>query len=462
MAVTSSPPPSPPAARPDPLQLLRSRNYVVLLLFGAVVGVPVAAVAYFFMKLITEAQQYLFTTLPTDMGFHSEPTWWPLPLLALCGLAVGLSIRYLPGTGGHRPAEGFKPSGPVAAVELPGIVVAALATLCLGAVLGPEAPLVAIGSGMGVLAVHLVKRDAPAMASVVVGAAGSFAAIATILGSPIAGAFLLMEAAGIGGAAMVVAMVPGLLAAGVGSLIFVGLDNLTGFGTFTLAVPNLPRFGSPTGGEFGWAVVIGLAAAITGLFIRRLALLLQPLIERRMVLLTPAAGLVVAGLAIAFAEGTGRSSSQVLFSGETALSPLVQQAATWTVGALLLLVLCKGLAFAVSLGGFRGGPTFPALFIGAAGGIALSHSAGLPMVAGAAMGVGALAAVMLGLPFTSVLIASLLFQPDEIALMPLVIVAVVVAYVASAHLAPAPGPATPSQEPPPVEPPAVAEPAART
>ena len=51
--------------------------------------------------------------------------------------------------------------------------------------LGPEAPLIAIGSGLGVLAVHLVKRDAPAQASAVIGAAGSFAAISTLLGSPL-------------------------------------------------------------------------------------------------------------------------------------------------------------------------------------------------------------------------------------------------------------------------------------
>ena len=43
----------------------------------------------------------------------------------------------------------------------PGIVIAAFATLSLGVVLGPEAPLIAIGSGLGVLAVHLIKRDAP-------------------------------------------------------------------------------------------------------------------------------------------------------------------------------------------------------------------------------------------------------------------------------------------------------------
>jgi hypothetical protein len=54
------------------------------------------------------------------------------------------------------------------------------------------------------------------------------------------GAFLLMEVAGIGGATLGIVMMPGLLAAGIGSLIFIGLDDLTGFGTFSLAVPNIP------------------------------------------------------------------------------------------------------------------------------------------------------------------------------------------------------------------------------
>jgi hypothetical protein len=64
----------------------------------------VSAVAYFFLKGVAEAQHYLFTTLPGDLGFDSAPMWWPIPLLAVCGMVVGLTIRYLPGTGGHEPA----------------------------------------------------------------------------------------------------------------------------------------------------------------------------------------------------------------------------------------------------------------------------------------------------------------------------------------------------------------------
>ena len=91
-------------------------------------------------------------------------------------------------------------------------MLASLATLSLGVVLGPEAPLIAIGGGLRVLAVRLLKRDAPARTSTVVAAAGSFAAISTLLGSPLLGAFLLMEASGLGGAMLELVLVPGLLA----------------------------------------------------------------------------------------------------------------------------------------------------------------------------------------------------------------------------------------------------------
>ena len=231
------------------------------------------------------------------------------------------------------------------------------------------------------------------------------------------------------------------MAAGVGSLIFIGLGAWTGLGTFSLAIPHLPHFGTPDLAEFGWALVIGLAAAVLGSGIRRLALFLRPRVEQRMVLVTPVAGLAVAGLAIAFAAGTGKGSSEVLFSGQTALGPLMGHSASYTAGALVLLVACKGLAYGASLSGFRGGPVFPSMFLGAAGGIALSHLPGLPMVAGAAMGIGAMCAVMLRLPLTAVLLATLLLASDGLAVMPLVIVAVVVAYVISARLMASPKPA---------------------
>jgi len=104
----------------DPLALLRSKSYLALLVLAAIIGVPVSAAAYFFLALVSKLQTWIFTDLPKDVGFHSEPLWWPIPPLVLAGLLVALTIRYLPGKGGHSPADGFKVGeGPPAPAELP-------------------------------------------------------------------------------------------------------------------------------------------------------------------------------------------------------------------------------------------------------------------------------------------------------------------------------------------------------
>jgi H+/Cl- antiporter ClcA len=414
---------------------LRSPAYLRLLIFAAVlIGVPVSAVAYGFLLLVNRLQHWTFSSLPRGLGFHAEPTWWPLPVLVLAGLLVAIAIKFLPGRGGHSPAEGFGMHPAPLPRQLPGVILAALAGLSLGVVLGPEAPLIAMGGGLGLLTAKLVKRDMPQQALVVISAAGSFAAISALFGNPLASAFLLMEAVGVGGAALELVLLPGILAAGIGALIFLGLGHWSGFGELSLSIPHLPHVGPPTAGEFGWAIVIGLAAAVLGGAIRRLGQLVRPLVEPRVLAAGPIAGLAVGGLAVLFVAVTGRSSSDVLFSGQNELPKLISGAAAWTVGPLLLLLACKGLAYGISLGSFRGGPIFPSLYLGAVGGIALSHLPGLSTIPAMAMGMAALAAVMLGLPLSSTLIVSLLLSADGLAVIPLVIVAAVTAYVAAARL----------------------------
>ena len=128
---------------------------------------------------------------------------------------------------------------------------------------------------------RLAARDAPDTARAVIAGAGSFAAISSLLGSPLLGAFLLLEASGLGGGMVGVVLVPGLLSAGIGTLIFIGLDSLTGLGTLSLAIPDLPEFGRPTGAMFGWSIVFGLAAPFLGRGIQSLALLIRPHVDPR-------------------------------------------------------------------------------------------------------------------------------------------------------------------------------------
>jgi H+/Cl- antiporter ClcA len=455
-SATSTAPAEPGPAPADPGAPLRNPAYIRLLILAALLGVPISAAAYGFLALVSYLQKELFTHLPHGLGFATAPAWWPLPVLLVGGVLAGLAIRYLPGGGGPSPAGGFAVHNPPTAVQLPGVLLAALATLAFGAVLGPEAPLIAMGGGLALLATKLArKHKLPPQGLKVVGATGSFAAVSTLLGSPIAGAFLLMEASGLGGATMGLVLVPGLLAAGVGTLIFVGLDNLTGLGTFALTVPGLPHVSRPTVAEFGWALVIGLAAALLGTFIHRLGAFLHAHASRWPLITVPLAGAAVAALTIIYTTSTGKPSADVLFSGQSDMATLIQHAGGYSAGALVLLLACKSLAYGVSLSSFRGGPIFPALFVGAAGGIALSHLPGLPLEPAIAMGIGAMAVAMLKLPLTSVLLASLLVGADAVVVMPLVIVAVVVAYVATARITPpaagqkaAPAAAAPAPRPP--------------
>jgi hypothetical protein len=39
---------------PDPVAMLRSKSYLVLLVLAAIVGVPVSAAAYFFLALVSK------------------------------------------------------------------------------------------------------------------------------------------------------------------------------------------------------------------------------------------------------------------------------------------------------------------------------------------------------------------------------------------------------------------------
>ena len=156
---------------------------------------------------------------------------------------------------------------------------------------------------------------------------------------------------------------------------------------------------------------------------------MKRLVAPRPFLLTTVAGLAVGGLAIAFHHSTGQSADAVLFSGQEAFGSLFKDAPTVALSTLWLLLLFKGLAWSVSLGSFRGGPTFPALFLGAVGGLLAAHLPGFAETQAVAVLMAVAAVSVLRLPLSSVVLALLLTSSAGIAVAPLVIVGVVVAYI---------------------------------
>ena len=424
-------------ASPDPAALIRSREYRVLLVLAALVGLLVSAASWCFLEGVHELQVWVYEDLPGKVGYQAAPLWWPLPWVALAGLLTAIAVVRLPGHGGHVPAEGLKAGGPpTRPIDLPGVLLAAAATLGFGLVLGPEGPLLALGLGLGTLAMRLVKRDAPEQAVGLMAAAGSFAAVSSIFGSPVIGAVLVIEAAGLGGPILPLVLLPGLLAAGIGSLVFIGLGSFSGFSTaaWQLSPFPLPPFGGPGWGDFGWTILLAAATAVVVFAIMELARWAKRLVDQNPFLLTIAAGLAVGGLAIAFAEATDKSPDAVLFSGQEAFGTLFGQAATISLSTLTLLLLFKGLAWSISLGNFRGGPTFPAIFLGVVAGLMAQHLPGFAETQAVGALIAAACVSVLRLPLSSVMIALLLSVKAGLAVAPLIVVAVVVAYLTSEAL----------------------------
>jgi H+/Cl- antiporter ClcA len=434
----AAPAPADPSAPPEiteeqASETIRSRPFLVLLVLVSVVGSLVSRAAWCFLELTHQIQQEVFVHLPHALGYSGgPPVWWPLPVLAIGGLATALAIERLPGNGGHLPAAGLATGGaPPGPFDLPGIMLAAIATIGLGLVLGPEAPLIALGSGLGAFAIRSARKDAPDQVVTIVAAAGSFAAVSFVFSSPLIAAVILIEATGIGGPRMRLVLLPGLLAAGIGSLISIGMGSWTGLSSsaYALGALPLPAFGEPHVANFGWTILLGILVAAGGQLIMRGGRDTFGIVKRRPLVALPLVALLIAGLAIAFGQATGKSVDEVLFSGQDQLPGLVSHASAYSLGAIGLLILCKGIGYAFSLGSFRGGPTFPAIFLGAAAGMMMSHLPGFPLTVAVAVGMAAGVVTILRLPLSAVVIGTVLVAHSGAGVEPLIIVGTVVAYV---------------------------------
>lgn len=411
----------------------RALAYLRTLVYAALLGVPVAFAAVLFQTLIHEVTNLVWDALPDAVGWSEPAGWYVVLVPAAAGLLVAAACR-LPGGGGHGPLEGLSVTA-VRPVDLPSILIAALATLGLGLVLGPEAPLIALGLGLGAIAVRAVRVDETDGKLLV--PAGAFAAIATLFGGPLIAAFLLFELMAAGGLVparmMGRVLLPGFVAAGSGALVFTGVGDWPGLTETSLALPPLPVYDTVRIADLAWCLLLSTAVAIVVVAIRHGAHEIAERGQRRPVATLVGAGLFVGVLAVAFRAVADRPVDLVLFSGQEELPAIVAEG---SAGVLALLVLAKGAAYALSLGaGFRGGPIFPALVVG----VALSVLAadvlpGLELTPAVATGIAAATAAVMRAPFTAVLLAALLVGSSATDVVPIAILAAAVGWIVATTL----------------------------
>jgi hypothetical protein len=228
-------------------------------------------------------------------------------------------------------------------------------------------------------------------------------------------------------------LLPCLVSGGIGALIFTGMGNWTGLKVPSLAVPGLP--GAPLDwGDLLWVIPVAVLAAVGAQVLRRVGLRVAKVCAGHTVTATTIAGLLVGDCAGAYALITGRSVLDVLESGEAALPVLVSSPHSWSIATLLLLLAFKGAAYGLSLGSFRGGPTFPAVYLGAVLGVLVGPLPGLGTTAGIAIGMTAATTAVLRLPVTSIVLVVLLLGTQAASQIPVIMLAAAVSMVTAAVL----------------------------
>ena len=405
-------------------------DYLRLILISALIGIPAALVAALFLAIITKMQEWLWQDLPDHLG-HASPPWYLVVGLPVVGAAVVAVARlFLPGDGGHAPINGLSAS-PTLLSAGPGVALAAIGTLAFGAVLGPEAPLIALGSVVGLAVTPFIKLGS--QGERLIGTAGSASAVSAVFGGPLVAGFLLMEV-GIGmGAMLIPALLPALVAAATGYAVILGLDNWGNISQQGLTVPGLPEYSGASVRDMLIALAVGVAAALLMTVVHRTGLGVAGLQARRLGLVgLLLAGGLATGLLAQLAGALGADTQDVLFSGQSSLPALINEN---SARALLVLLVAKAIAYAVCLGcGFRGGPVFPGIFLGVGlasfAVIAFDMSPTIAVAVGTAAGMAAATRLL----FAPLLFALLIVGTKGLDTIPAAVLAAAAAWVVMAAI----------------------------
>ena len=339
-----------------------------------VVGLLASLGAVAFVTVEHEIQHVIWEVLPEAFGWAEAADWWVLAMLLLGAVLTWAAVQ-LPGHGGHMPLHEL--SFDIGPRQIASVVLAALASLSFGAVLGPEAPL-------------LGGRDA------------------------------------------VNSLLPAMAALGAGYLLQIGFSGWPGFEGSRLSVPLLPDY--PSVQPVDLLIGLPLALAVAGITVA--AIWLGETYQRARLAALPKlliAGAVVAVAALAARWITGEPVDAVLFSGQ---SYMAQAAAIGSVGTLLVILVTKAVAYGISVGsGFRGGLIFPGVYLGVLLGTAtavwLDPDSQAMYVA---TGIAAAIAASLRLPFSAVLLATLLTSAAGLAVTEGAIIGAIVGLLVRAAL----------------------------
>ncbi|MBP7972641.1 MAG: chloride channel protein [Candidatus Nanopelagicales bacterium] len=331
MATAETPSETPADAKSDPT-LSRGRAIA----FGILIAVISFPLGYAVLQVVQYSIEWVWVDFPRDA---SEPLVWllALGLPTFAGVLVAWFRQH--GNDGHNPMLGIAIT-PLSGRDYVAVIGAILATLIGGMVLGPEVAMVSTGAVVGT-------------------------AIATRAGMTV------KQGATIGASAAVLALFAGPIING----------TFSTASTYRFDVKDLV-------GAVGVAAVT--AAVLTAGRFLSIGILKLHGGDRPKTSILAISGFLVGALGLGYYLTTGHELALIMTSGESETKALL---ALSSAGAIAVTVAFKWLAYSISMGGgFRGGPFFPAIYIGA--GIAAVTTSLTPDYAQGAMAAGITAAVV--------------------------------------------------------------------
>jgi H+/Cl- antiporter ClcA len=373
----------------------RTPEFWQLLGWAAALGTFMGLVAVAFLALIDLGIELIWPDA-TPSGLFSGK-WWFIPLIGAFGLVVGLLRRALrvepviPGLFEEIQERRVEPR------VVFGRVAVAFVSLISGASVGPEAPLATMGGGAGTWVSERWQLSTEMReANVLSGMAGAFGGF---FAAPIISALLVVEASTPSGTRRyVMTALPGLTAATMGFSVFYLLSGGT-----LLDIYQVPPY------DFSLAnFLIAIPLGVLGALISALLGLTMGVVHistarfrPRPILLATLGGVAIGAIAWAVPLS--------LFSGTTQLATALEKAPELGAFLLVILVVAKIVAMALSFGtGFYGGPIFPMIFIGGVAGAAV-HAVipGIPEGLAVACLFAAVPGSGAPIPYTMVLLAGL-------------------------------------------------------
>ena len=376
-------------------------NQVVLSVLALVIGVAMGYGTIAFRYALGVVQDVFygfssqeFTTLTADLE------WWHILLApAVGGLLVGLFLQFVvPGSRAegvaHVVEAGSLRGGRLSVGK--GLAAAAVSAVSLGAggSAGREGPVAHLGATVASFVAQRFKFG-PSITLTLLGC-GVASAVAASFNAPIAGAFFALEVV-IGHYALH-AFAPIVIASVAGTI--VSRVHLGDFPAFVV-----PNYSISSFLEMPAFLLLGIVCAAVAMIFMWSIMFAEDTANRTKapIWLRPAlGGLLVGAIAVFIPEvlGVGYEATDGALKG------------LFPIGLLLLFVVAKVVATAITLGsGFGGGVFSPSLYIGAMTGGAFGYIAAtvLPELASspglyAMVGMGAVAAPVLGAPISTVLI----------------------------------------------------------